>query len=161
MKDDHRSFVSVVQNDSIFKVEKEALFNKQEKWWRWPEKLNLWKCGIGWHIQKNTIKNINLLKMSLLVQIGEELWVTLCFRGLHPDLFEKVLNLELAPILKAPLNPTPCPSHSNANKLYLLFGRLTHLPMLRCPTSRKQHQRIHSLTCRVTMRLKLKLNKFK
>ena len=31
MKDDHRSFVSVVQNDSIFKVEKEALFNKQEK----------------------------------------------------------------------------------------------------------------------------------
>ena len=101
MKDDHRSFVSVVQNDSIFKVEKEALFNKQEKWWRWPEKLNLWKYGIGWHIQKNTIKNINLLKMSLLVQIGEELWVTLCFRGLHPDLFEKVLNLELAPILKA------------------------------------------------------------
>ena len=39
--------------------------------------------------------------MSLLVQIGEELWVTLCFRGLHPDLFEKVRNLELAPILKA------------------------------------------------------------
>ena len=35
MKDDDRSFVSVVQNDSIFKVEKEALFNKQEKWWRW------------------------------------------------------------------------------------------------------------------------------
>ena len=33
MKDDHRSFVSVVQNE--VEVEKEALFNKQEKWWRW------------------------------------------------------------------------------------------------------------------------------
>ena len=95
MKDDHRSFVSVVQNDSIFKVEKEALFNKQEKWWRCE---NMGLVGIS---RKNTIKNVNLLKMSLLVQIGEELWVTLCFRGLHPDLFEKVPNLELAPILKA------------------------------------------------------------
>ena len=50
---------------------------------------------------------------------------------------------------------SPSPSHLNLNKLYLLLGRLTHLPTLRCRTSRMQHQRIHLLTW-VTMRLKLK-----
>ena len=71
MKDDHRSFVSVVQNDSIFKVEKEALFNKQEKWWRWPEKLNLWKYGIGWHIQKEHDKKYKFAKNE---PVGANWW---------------------------------------------------------------------------------------
>ena len=34
------------------------------------QKLNLWNHGIGLHVQKDQEENVNLLKISLLVQIG-------------------------------------------------------------------------------------------
>ena len=58
-------FLSVVQNDSIFKVEKKVLFNKDEKWWRWPQKLNFWNYRINWHIQKEHDEKYSLAKNHL------------------------------------------------------------------------------------------------
>ena len=81
-------FMSAAQNDSIFKVEKKVLFNKEEKWWRWPQELNFWNYGIGWHIQKEHGEKCALAKNQVVGANWCGVISNVMLRGLHPDLFK-------------------------------------------------------------------------